>query len=842
MAEGLTGSRPVSEDSGYLSSHVEHMADLLDVLRDHYPEHVPVFLARDALTMLEFEHYVAQMEGKPPVSRTLYQPGSPRESMSDRPRSKILDPVLWKTGMIMDEVQRELTDHLYLESEETRELWLQGKIRDPDIHELVAAGFRERIAGLLNGGEDALFSSYAQQLYRNQVGLLGIPTGRPLVIVDTNATGRTALYVKTLIELLSNEEGQPRHVDVFLGWARDKVFGMPELKHFVEVKREPFHDLHWPFVYERTKAASGRPVFSVRTSLAKLLLLLTYQSVRLYNAAVEYVGREPPREISGAQTPIVPSRMLSGGLEESAEPKPEEFKASLRVLGLSRTEFLLEYYRNGYFRPGQLGWERRKVFARLNAWFGEGGWEIRHRVGEELISEPEAYALYEEAYYEHFRSHPQELKELLALASDVYDTHPGNVASGTDYSVQTPNQAAHLQDIAIRRVIERFRNDYSAPEMSGVREVFPDPSEIRFHGDHLVQIRGKDSEGYRFGPGVMPFHRPELLLQPALRGWWAPGTVEEFFQSNKVIVLTPKGKRGWPLWAIRNSARLFFQERLTLQDVHPPFWRLEPESFPMDPQTGAPRGFTPGEMRQVLRELLDFYERSYRRLPDSVRVPGAVADARAMYGALANPDVVTREQEYMDSHIRWMPDLFRALEERYPGAVPIFLARDTLTMHEYAGYQTALQGREGQAYTLYQPGSRNAPLGMRQPHQAFGYVLRQVDRIMDRMRRATKTELRTPEEFGRFQERFTQNVAVLLKNDARFAAYSRQLYDEQFRSFRIPSGHPLVVVDANTTGKRSLYVRAILELLSGEEGAARRVGIFLGWAKDKSLGFPELAG
>lgn len=840
MLEGLTASGPVSEDSRYLSSHVDHMADLLDVLRQRYAEAVPIFLARDALTMLEFEHYVAHLEGKEPVSRAIYQPGSPRESMSDRPRSAILDPVLWTTGLVMDDVQRDLSESLELPTEEIRELLLQGKVRDPDMHELVAARFGQRIAALLNGDSDPRFSSYTRQLYDNQVGILGIPPGTPLVIVDGNATGRTGMYVKTVIELLSVAEGRPRKADVFLGWARDKVFGMPELSHFVDVKREPFHDLHWPFVYERTKSASGRPVFSVRTSLAKLLLL-TYQSVRLYNAAVDYVQREAPKESAPSEVLVASAQPETAGLEENGAPKPEEFKASFLVLGLTKSQFVLEYYRNGYFRPGQMGWERRRVLARLNAWFGDGGWEIRHRIGDRFISEPEAYALYEQAYHEYFRQHPQELRELLALASDIYDTHPGNVASGTDYSAQTPNQAAHLQDIAIRRVVERFRRDYSQPEMSEVRGVFADSSEIRFHGDHLVQIRGKGTEGYRFSPGVIPFHRPDLILQPALPGWWAPGAVEDFFQSNKVIVLTPKGKRGWLLWAIRNSARFFFQDRLPLQDVHPPFWHLEPENFPVDPRTGEPREFTAAETGLVLRELVDFYERSYERLPVSVRVPGAVADARAMYSELMNPDVVTGEQEYMDSHVQWMPDLFRLLEEQYPGAVPIFLARDTLTMHEYAGYRAALLGQERPAYTLYQPGSRNAPLGVRQPHRAFGHALRQVDRVMEATRREMKARPRTPGEFREFQDRFTRKVASLLRADRRFAAYSRQLYEEQFMRFPIPAQRPLVVVDANAMGKRSMYVRAILDLFSQEAGLPRPVHLFVGWARDKSLGLPELA-
>ncbi|HOU94965.1 MAG TPA: hypothetical protein PLU22_28135, partial [Polyangiaceae bacterium] len=61
----------------------------------------------------------------------------------------------------------------------------------------------------------------------------------------------------------------------------------------------------------------------------------------------------------------------------------------------------------------------------------------------------------------------------------------------------------------------------------------------RFQGTELVRIRGRGSAGYRLNPGVVPFHAPEAILKPELVGWWQPGSIESFWQSNKVLEVWP---------------------------------------------------------------------------------------------------------------------------------------------------------------------------------------------------------------------------------------------------------------------------------------------------------------
>src|SRR5262249_45053712 len=88
--------------------------------------------------------------------------------------------------------------------------------------------------------------------------------------------------------------------------------------------------------------------------------------------------------------------------------------------------------------------------------------------------------------------------------------------SGLDYHKQEC-PAIHLQDIAVRRCLKRLNRS--------------------FQGDHLVQIRGQDSEGFRLNPGKVPFHDPDGILRPSLahEAWWEEDSIEDFWQSNKIL-------------------------------------------------------------------------------------------------------------------------------------------------------------------------------------------------------------------------------------------------------------------------------------------------------------------
>jgi len=165
-------------------------------------------------------------------------------------------------------------------------------------------------------------------------------------------------------------------------------------------------------------------------------------------------------------------------------------------------------------RPSYSGRRKLKRDIDRDSVFGQDLWRRAFIWGDRVIKYEDALQLYEDAYLSFLQSHPDVLQWLVKTASDVYDTSESNVLSGTDYGVQE-TAGTHLQDIAIRKCLVRLGKN--------------------FRGDHLVQVRGKNSEGYILNPGNIRFHIPDRILKPEARGWWSAGSIESFWQSNKVL-------------------------------------------------------------------------------------------------------------------------------------------------------------------------------------------------------------------------------------------------------------------------------------------------------------------
>lgn len=166
-------------------------------------------------------------------------------------------------------------------------------------------------------------------------------------------------------------------------------------------------------------------------------------------------------------------------------------------------------------RPGHFGKKRDKFYRQYDEKFGKENWRIMWQWNGGTIPHIVACQLYEDGYYADSFKREGLWKELASVARDVYDHQESDVQSGLDYLIQTGN-ATHLQDIAIRRVI--LRRGY------------------KFEGDKLVQIRSHaEYWGQNLSPGKVPFHLPELIVVPHLEKWWDYNSIEDFWQSNKVL-------------------------------------------------------------------------------------------------------------------------------------------------------------------------------------------------------------------------------------------------------------------------------------------------------------------
>jgi len=183
-------------------------------------------------------------------------------------------------------------------------------------------------------------------------------------------------------------------------------------------------------------------------------------------------------------------------------------------------------------RPGYFGRRRDQKIAELNARFGEKKWDLKwvlDYTGPQLKPggdrtdfysfEEACRLLYEESYFLYLKDRPADIDFICAFG-ECMDNAPTNVQSGFDYTKQEAF-STHIQDIAIRNVLRRLGRQFSGPP------------------DHLLIIRSKDSDGYRFGPGNIPFAWPTMITQPSMAPSWAnAGSVEDFWQSNKWIVVT----------------------------------------------------------------------------------------------------------------------------------------------------------------------------------------------------------------------------------------------------------------------------------------------------------------
>ncbi len=164
-------------------------------------------------------------------------------------------------------------------------------------------------------------------------------------------------------------------------------------------------------------------------------------------------------------------------------------------------------------RPGAVGSRKKEILNNYNKLYGEGNWRMIHYVNNQPVDLPGVLALYEDAYFEYFKVHSEELKFIAENYENCYDNNVSNVNSGFDYTIQEYG-GNHYQDIAIRRVL--LRNG------------------LWFKGKGLLEVRTTGT-GLKWNPGELPFHKPELIVRPEFNGWWKPRSIESWYQSNKYL-------------------------------------------------------------------------------------------------------------------------------------------------------------------------------------------------------------------------------------------------------------------------------------------------------------------
>lgn len=170
-------------------------------------------------------------------------------------------------------------------------------------------------------------------------------------------------------------------------------------------------------------------------------------------------------------------------------------------------------------RPGYFGRRRDAIVQSYNRTYGEGYWELRwfnpyHPKG--LTFNDACVHFYEKAYYLWLAEHPEDVDYICSF-EECIDNAITNIESGCDYMKQEAF-STHIQDIAVRNVLRTLGR--------------------KFEGSGILTIRSADSNGHKYGPGNIPYYNLQHLEVPSLCPNWAnPGSVEDFWQSNKWLVV-----------------------------------------------------------------------------------------------------------------------------------------------------------------------------------------------------------------------------------------------------------------------------------------------------------------
>jgi hypothetical protein len=165
-------------------------------------------------------------------------------------------------------------------------------------------------------------------------------------------------------------------------------------------------------------------------------------------------------------------------------------------------------------RPARLGRRRDHWKKQYDRVFGLDCWRIAHSVQGKVLWFVEAASFCEESYFRFFQNRKDLADWLLARARDVYVNAHSNIRSGCDYLVQE-RKTEHIADIAIRNALNRLG--------------------LGFKGEELICVGRKGRSD--LCSGSVPFFQPDWIAVPSLAGWWQPGSVECFWQSNQVLLI-----------------------------------------------------------------------------------------------------------------------------------------------------------------------------------------------------------------------------------------------------------------------------------------------------------------
>lgn len=179
-------------------------------------------------------------------------------------------------------------------------------------------------------------------------------------------------------------------------------------------------------------------------------------------------------------------------------------------------------------RPGYLGKQRDAKEAEWNEkYYGHDNWRYAWELanGEVLDYARIFWEIYVAGYVKYFLENPREATHLTNNFAYAYDKEEIDRNTAFDpYALYgQPNHPNQFHHVALNIALEYFLG-------------------LPFQGRLPIQVReGKPDTpikdqplGYLWSPGRIPTVRPDLIPRD-IEGWWRRGSIEDVYQSAKVV-------------------------------------------------------------------------------------------------------------------------------------------------------------------------------------------------------------------------------------------------------------------------------------------------------------------
>lgn len=178
-------------------------------------------------------------------------------------------------------------------------------------------------------------------------------------------------------------------------------------------------------------------------------------------------------------------------------------------------------------RPGYLGKNKEIQYAAWDKEFGQGNWQIAWQLSSgEILGFDQIFQLYVDGYVLYFENHLEEAMFLTDNYSYGYDKDlVSKEEAFNPYAlVNVPGRPNQFHNVALNIALEFYLH-------------------MEFKGAEPIQIReGKPNTdpstwpaGWQWGPGRIPSVHPELIPESSLTSWWQRGSIEDLYQSAKIL-------------------------------------------------------------------------------------------------------------------------------------------------------------------------------------------------------------------------------------------------------------------------------------------------------------------